>query len=92
MICHADIHRANIIIDKRDDIRIVDWDETVLAPKERDLMFFLGDGHGRQVESAFLEGYGECTVDRIGLAYYRYDLGLTGICRLRRAPLPFLRP
>ena len=73
VICHADIHRANIIIDKRDDIRIVDWDETVLAPKERDLMFFLGDGHDRQVEAAFLQGYGECTVDRIGLAYYRYD-------------------
>ena len=41
VLCHADIHTANIILNPRGEIRIVDWDETVIAPKERDLMFFV---------------------------------------------------
>ena len=72
-LCHADIHRANIIIAEDGSIHIVDWDETVLAPKERDLMFFLGDGHAREDEAAFLQGYGACRVDATALAYFRYD-------------------
>lgn len=73
VICHADIHTANIIITDEADIRIVDWDETLLAPIERDLMFFLGDGQSPQNEAAFLAGYGDCHIDRAGIAYYRYD-------------------
>ena len=64
VICHADIHTANIIITDDADIRIVDWDETLLAPIERDLMFFLGDGQSPQSEAAFLAGYGDCHIDR----------------------------
>jgi spectinomycin phosphotransferase len=54
----------------------VDWDETVLAPKERDLMFVIG-GISKQLvkpegETAFLQGYGSTLVDALALAYYRY--------------------
>jgi spectinomycin phosphotransferase len=54
----------------------VDWDETVLAPKERDLMFVVG-GIGRDLVSpsktvCFFEGYGESTIDPLALTYYRY--------------------
>ena len=73
VLCHADIHTANIIIPEDDRIQIVDWDESLLAPKERDLMFFIGDGHAPEEEAAFLDGYGHCDVDALGLAYYRYD-------------------
>lgn len=73
LLCHADIHTANIIIDERGLIHIVDWDETILAPKERDLMFFLGDGHAPEHETAFRRGYGESKVNRLALAYFRYD-------------------
>ncbi len=72
-ICHADIHTANIIIEPAGDIQIVDWDEALLAPKERDLMFFLGDGHASASEAAFLAGYGDDSVNAAALAYYRYD-------------------
>ena len=58
VICHADIHPANIMVDDAGAIHIVDWDEVVLAPKERDLMFFLIDGHPNDAVSAFMEGYG----------------------------------
>ena len=73
VLCHADIHTANIIIDARGQIRIVDWDETLLAPKERDLMFFIDDGRPVHTTDAFLAGYGDRGVDLLGLAYYKYD-------------------
>ncbi len=80
VICHADIHQANIMIDAAGAIHIVDWDEVVLAPKERDLMFFLVDAHANDAISAFMAGYGACQVDKLGLAYYRYDWVLQEFC------------
>lgn len=55
---------------------IADWDEAVLAPRERDLFFVVGGGigHGlvRPTDSdAFFEGYGEVAADPLLLAYYR---------------------
>ena len=73
VICHADIHTDNIIVTGAGDTKIVDWDEVLLAPIERDLMFFIGDGHAPQNEAAFLAGYGECYIDLAAIAYYRYD-------------------
>jgi spectinomycin phosphotransferase len=53
----------------------VDWDEAILAPKERDLMFVVGGIGHDLVRSAdtecFFQGYGEATVDPRLLAYYR---------------------
>ncbi|MDE2856414.1 MAG: aminoglycoside phosphotransferase family protein [Chloroflexota bacterium] len=80
VICHADIHPANIMVDAAGAIHIVDWDEVILAPKERDLMFFITDGHPNDAVSAFLDGYGDCQADKIGLAYYRYDWVLQEFC------------
>jgi spectinomycin phosphotransferase len=72
-LCHADIHSANIIIDATGFIHIVDWDETLLAPKERDLMFFIDDGRPADTTDAFMAGYCDRSVDLLGLAYYKYD-------------------
>jgi len=72
-LCHADIHPANIIIDAAGAIHIVDWDETLLAPKERDLMFFIDDGRPAHTTDAFLAGYGAASVNLLALAYYKYD-------------------
>ena len=80
VLCHADIHKANIMIDESDAIHIVDWDEAVIAPKERDLMFFVADGHAPEAADAFRRGYGERSADPIGLAYYRYDWALQEFC------------
>ena len=73
VLCHADIHTANIIIDADERIRIVDWDETAIAPKERDLMFFVLDGHASDFTEAFFEGYGDDDINWLALAYYKYD-------------------
>ncbi len=76
VLCHADIHRANIIIDAAGAIRIVDWDETIIAPAERDLMFFLHDGLSRADTAAFFAGYGDAPINWLALAYYKYDWAL----------------
>jgi spectinomycin phosphotransferase len=88
VLCHADAHTANVLIDSADNLWVVDWDETVLAPKERDLMFVMGGGIstdlvGPREEAWFFQGYGDAPVDPLALAYYRYawsvqDIGSFG--------------
>lgn len=62
VLCHADIHTNNLLIDRNGQVRFVDWDETMAAPRERDLMFVVGGiapGLVRPAETArFFEGYG----------------------------------
>lgn len=76
VLCHADIHTANLLLDGEDRLHIVDWDETVLAPKERDLMFVtdsgIGFSMGPKEEDLFFRGYGGKAIDADTLAYYRY--------------------
>ncbi len=76
VLCHADLHTANVLVDEADQLWLVDWDQAVLAPKERDLMFVVGGAVlgplGDEAEAAFLQGYGACAIDAQALAYYRY--------------------
>ena len=76
MLCHADLHTWNVLVEDAGRLWIADWDEAVLAPRERDLMFVVGGGIGHGLvgpseEASFLEGYGQVTADPALLAYYR---------------------
>jgi spectinomycin phosphotransferase len=76
VLCHADFHTWNVLLDAKQRMWIVDWDEVIFAPKERDLMFIIG-GIARDLVSphetaSFLQGYGEAAIDRRALTYYRY--------------------
>lgn len=75
VLCHADMHPWNLLVSDN-ELWLIDWDETIWAPKERDLMFVIGgiggDGVGVEQTAAFLEGYGREAVDQRALAYYRY--------------------
>jgi spectinomycin phosphotransferase len=78
VLCHADIHASNVLVDGRDALYIVDWDDPLLAPKERDLMFIGGAqgfvGYDAQEEEAlFYHGYGPVALNPRALAYYRYE-------------------
>jgi spectinomycin phosphotransferase len=74
ILCHADIHTANILLSQEGEMFIVDWDETLLAPKERDLLFVLGqDPTPTRGEDRFFDGYGIVKVNQLALAYYRYE-------------------
>jgi spectinomycin phosphotransferase len=73
-VCHADIHTANILIHDEQNMFIVDWDDTLLAPKERDLMHVLeGDSIRTREERLFFHGYGDAEINQLALAYYRYE-------------------
>jgi len=78
VLCHSDIHAGNVLIGTDDAFYLVDWDNPILAPKERDLMFIGGGqgftGHTPQgEETLFHRGYGEAQIDPVALAYYRYE-------------------
>ncbi|MGB8981595.1 MAG: aminoglycoside phosphotransferase family protein [Anaerolineales bacterium] len=77
VLCHTDIHGGNILISDNDELYIVDWDNPILAPKERDLMFIGGGIDGvwksEREETIFYAGYGKTEIDLTALAYYRYE-------------------
>jgi spectinomycin phosphotransferase len=72
--CHADIHAANLLVDHEGGLHILDWDDLILAPKERDLMY-IGAGICGVWDKAsegilFYEGYGT-SPDPTLITYYR---------------------
>jgi spectinomycin phosphotransferase len=77
VLCHSDIHGGNVLVDENGAIYVVDWDEPIMAPKERDLMF-IGGGVANtwntpREEEFFYKGYGKTEVNRIILSYYRHE-------------------
>lgn len=77
VLCHSDIHAGNVLIASDESVYIIDWDEPMLAPKERDLMF-IGGGVGNvwnkpQEIPYFYEGYGKTNIDKTILSYYRHE-------------------
>jgi spectinomycin phosphotransferase len=78
ILCHADIHGWNLLIDTNGELYMVDWDTLIFAPKERDLMF-IGSGLGdsgytpQEEETMFYQGYGPIYINQIAIAYYRYE-------------------
>jgi spectinomycin phosphotransferase len=79
VLCHTDIHTANVLIDGAGGLHIVDWDAPLLSPVERDLMFVTEAGAGEAVraskgeEAWFFDGYGKTDIDPLAMAFYRYD-------------------
>ena len=78
ILCHADIHNANLLLTRERKMHVVDWDGAILAPKERDLMFIVETTIGgfaveSKEEKLFFQGYGRTQVDPLALAYYRYE-------------------
>jgi spectinomycin phosphotransferase len=77
VLCHSDIHGGNVLMDGNDIIYMVDWDDPIMAPKERDLMF-IGGGvanvwNKQHEEKFFYKGYGKAEINRTILAYYRHE-------------------
>lgn len=72
VICHADLHTANIIRTSDGEVFIIDWDDIMLAPRERDFIF-VGDAEATAPPAPFFQGYGEMELDWRALAYYRLE-------------------
>lgn len=77
VLCHSDIHGGNVLIGENEIIYMVDWDDPIMAPKERDLMF-IGGGvanvwNKTHEEKFFYKGYGKTEINMAILAYYRHE-------------------
>ena len=91
VLCHADAHLWNILVEPDGALWVVDWDDTLLAPKECDLLFVVGgiggDLVGPRETALFFEGYregygqgaGSAAADALALAYYRCERAIGDI-------------
>ncbi|GCE09119.1 phosphotransferase [Dictyobacter aurantiacus] len=71
VICHADIHPFNII-QTATTLIMIDWDGIMLAPRERDLMFYRQEMNAE--DSDFHRAYGlDYHVDAYLMSYYNYE-------------------
>jgi spectinomycin phosphotransferase len=68
VICHADLHARNLIRDRAGRVFVIDWDEVMLAPKERDFLF-VRPPHA----AAFFQGYGQAEIDWVALSYFLWE-------------------
>ncbi|MGO8950952.1 MAG: phosphotransferase enzyme family protein [Ktedonobacterales bacterium] len=76
VICHADLHPANLLRDHAGHVWVIDWDEIMLAPKERDFIFINeapAEGPDGISTPPFFQGYGETRIDWIALTYFRFE-------------------
>jgi spectinomycin phosphotransferase len=79
VICHGDLHAANLLRDDASHVYVIDWDDVRLAPKERDFIFV------REPEAAaFWDGYGHHAIDWVALAYFRWERVITDAIELAR--------
>jgi spectinomycin phosphotransferase len=68
VICHGDLHARNLIRKRAGQVFVVDWDEVLLAPKERDFIFVR-----KPYADAFFQGYGDTEIDGMLLSYYLWE-------------------
>ena len=74
--CHADLHPNNVLRDTADQVYVIDWDDVMLAPKERDFLFIEDApvaAAARQDASPFFSGYGQTAIDWGALTYYLWE-------------------
>jgi len=68
VLCHADLHPGNLLRDDDDGVFVIDWDDVMLAPKERDFIFIR-----KPYAEAFFEGYGQKDINQKALAYFLWE-------------------
>jgi RIO-like serine/threonine protein kinase len=73
VLCHADIHPFNIMITPS-GLVFLDWEGMMLAPRERDLMFYASDMRAMSdYRRAYEAGY---ELNEYLVTYYTYEWAL----------------
>ena len=76
VICHADLHPGNLMRDRAGQVFVIDWEDVMIAPKERDFIFvkeLQAQALAPQDQACFFQGYGHAEIDWAALAYYRHE-------------------
>ncbi len=86
VLCHGDPHPGNVLLGA-DEVWLVDWDDALLAPRERDLILVVGGVLTSPVPSAqerawFAEGYGPLDLDPDLLRYHAWARALEDVVGL----------
>lgn len=69
VLCHGDLHARNLIREQQAGrVSVIDWDEVLLAPRERDFIF-VRPPHA----AAFFQGYGPGEIDWVALTYFLWE-------------------
>lgn len=74
-LSHGDWHPGNALISPDGALYVVDWDNVVFAPRERDLSLIGLTWGGEREAALFYDGYGPIEpdgLDQVALTYYRY--------------------
>lgn len=77
VLCHTDLHGANLILNDQGDLYILDWEGAIIAPPEHDLFAFAGENRFFDLflpdyERAF--GPVSLNSDIFGFYFYRRNL------------------
>lgn len=80
VICHSDTTQGNILIGDDGKLYLIDWDTPLLAPKERDLLFFTYN------LQSFMKGYtsivGQTKLDEDAKQFYIHEWNVQEIADL----------
>ncbi len=70
VVCHTDIHGYNVVI--QDDIPLlIDWEGMKIAPKEHDLLFWVGDERWELIWHTYRQINHDMHIDMELLQFYR---------------------
>jgi spectinomycin phosphotransferase len=78
VVCHGDPTPGNIIVASDGHVALIDWDDVLLAPKEKDLMFFLDDD-SQDVIAGYERVAGSIQLNQDILRFYQYQWTLGAI-------------
>ncbi len=80
VVCHADLHGENLMLDAAGRLYILDWEGAILAPVEQDMIFFAGEP---TFDTAFRPAYealaGPLKLDAALLDFYWLRRGLDDV-------------
>lgn len=73
-ITHGDPIPHNLILDQQNNIHLIDWETSMLAPAERDVWFYL-ENHGQEFIKAYKETNDlQLDINIIGFYFYNRNL------------------
>lgn len=76
VICHGEPHRWNTMVNNKGEVFLIDWDDSIFAPKEKDLTMVKDD-------SLVLEGYksvvGDFNLNQEVIRYYDLEWNISEI-------------